>query len=76
MLPTLPIAFDKRSVSRCFTGILHAGDGTQKYRLHISLNVELWLPPGYPTFDFGAITNYGRDDISLLPCHAGSARHG
>ena len=28
------------------------GDGTQKYRLHISLNIELWLPPGYPAFDF------------------------
>lgn len=27
-------------------------DGTQKYRLHVSLNVELWLPPGYPPFDF------------------------
>jgi hypothetical protein len=27
-------------------------DGSQKYRLHVSLNIELWLPPGYPTFDF------------------------
>lgn len=28
-------------------------DGTQKYRLNVSLNVELWLPSGYPSFDFG-----------------------
>jgi hypothetical protein len=26
--------------------------GATHYRLHLSLNIELWLPPGYPPFDF------------------------
>jgi len=25
-----------------------------KYRLKVSLEVELWLPPGYPSYDFGS----------------------
>lgn len=52
MLPAYPVPL-VNEVSLVITPESYTlGNGTQKYRLHISLNVELWLPPGYPPFDF------------------------
>ena len=54
MLPTYPLPLINEVSLVVSPESYTLEDGTQKYRLHISLNVELWLPPGYPTFDFGA----------------------
>ena len=53
MLPTYPLPLINEVSLVVSPESYTIADGTQKYRLHISLNVELWLPPGYPTFDFG-----------------------
>jgi hypothetical protein len=46
-------------------------DGTQKYRLNVSLNTELWLPPGYPAYDFAqAQTTVGLTSLSYLVTQA------
>jgi hypothetical protein len=52
MLPAFPVPL-VNEVSLVLTPHPYAlADGTQKYRIEASLNVELWLPPGYPSFDF------------------------
>jgi hypothetical protein len=52
MLPAFPLGLINEVSVVISPESYTIADGTQKYRLHVSLNIELWLPPGYPTFDF------------------------
>lgn len=52
MLPVLPVPLVDEVALIISPESYTVKDGTEKYHLHMSLQVELWLPPGYPGFDF------------------------
>src|SRR5207302_7428035 len=52
MLPAYPVPLVNEVALVIIPESYTISGGATHYRLHVSLNVELWLPPGYPPFDF------------------------
>jgi hypothetical protein len=52
MLPAYPVPLINEICLVITPESYTVAGGATHYRLHASLNVELWLPPGYPPFDF------------------------
>lgn len=74
MLPAYPVPLINEVALQISPQSYTIADGTTKYRLLVSLTTELWLPPGYPTFDFGqAQTTVG---LTYLWYHVTQAQPG
>ena len=52
MLPAYPVPLINEACLNIAPESYTNKDGSQHYRLHVSLTTELWLPPGYPPFNF------------------------